>query len=425
MTFGGHSNEFSSSVDDRLLDTVERHIGIIGTGAGTYDQQSFQQTGFGMQYDDVYEFSENGDGDGSIGNPASLTQDTLDQINTESPEGAHIYIQGGSNANYNTTGLTVYDGQDFYGRTEDYTAPVPSNEQPHIQVADDANGFTIQDNQENTFSDLSIFSSGTGNNIGIVVNNTSGNTTELNLINTNITQFSTGVYASNSGSGNLIINTNYAHFNDNTSNTNAYGMYIVNSGSGNVIVNALYSQFNNNNVSGSDAYQAAGFYGDNSSTGNLTLNATVNAHYSTFNSNSVIANGSPTSYGLYLQNNGLGNLTLNAYLSEFDNNTTQGNNAQAFGVMAVNMNAGDLSIDASYSEFNNNTAMGSNNYAFGMSAYNTSSGDINIEATHSQFDNNTGTGLYVSNMSSGTLAITDLSDSSFYHNRDYDIYKKP
>ena len=42
LTFGGDSNTFSGDVSDRLLDSVQRHVGILATGAGQYDQQDLE-----------------------------------------------------------------------------------------------------------------------------------------------------------------------------------------------------------------------------------------------------------------------------------------------------------------------------------------------------------------------------------------------
>ncbi|MES2204636.1 MAG: inverse autotransporter beta domain-containing protein, partial [Pseudomonadota bacterium] len=156
LEFGGDSNEFSTDVSDRLLDPVERHIGIIGTGAGTYDQQNYQVTGYGTEYYPVLYTEPHGTGDGSAKNPAGLTSDNLALFNEMFPGGSMIFVQGGGNANYYLTDpLVINDGQNIYGRTEDYKAPAVRDKQPQIIAASGSDGLDITD-ATSTISDVSI-----------------------------------------------------------------------------------------------------------------------------------------------------------------------------------------------------------------------------------------------------------------------------
>ena len=419
LTFGGNSNEYSTNVQDRLLDPVERHIGIIDTGAGTYDQQTTENRGMALQYDNIYSMSPNGSGtqDGTNGNPMTLSQTNLNTINEESPDGARIYLQGGSNVVYDIgvgsvddgAGLVAYNGQDFYGRTPDYKAPASYDERPLINVEDEYEGF-ILNGGENTFSDLYIYASGSSddNTSGIDATNGGAGNEVLTINNTTITGFASGVYALNSGTGNFTINATNSQFNDNgvdeIGGLGAYGMEVSNSGSGNMVINTTESQFNNNS---SDLESAAGLYMTNSGSGELTLNATS----SQFSNNSTTAT-SANAYGVYAGNSGAGKLTINADQSNFDSNTAGVNSWEAYGLYVSNdAGSGDAFVNATSSSFNSNTATGSGNFAYGMFATNQASGNLTITANTSEFDNNSATnagyaaGLSVNNNGAGEIQV--------------------
>lgn len=475
-TFGQDSTVFSNNIQDRLLDPVERHVGIIDTGAGTYDQQRLDDNGMALQYDNVYfiepstlpgsmyespeiENTESTD-IGTYGDAAPLTQETLDTINEQSPDGARIYIQGGSDANYyvnsstadqstdlapnNELGLYVYDGQDFYGTSPDYTTAASSDEQPIIYVdgANNYNGFIVTESGENTFSDLTITeyttsnTSGYPNTIsGIVAYNETDDDLTLNIINTHITGMdSYGVYAVNDNGGTFTINTDNSAFNDNgvlneggSVAQNGAGMIALNN-SGTMIINAINSQFNDNGVANADGSSLNGFASGlvllNDNGGSLTLNTTS----SQFNNNGVVNadNGlvSSVASGVLAINNE-GSLTINAINSQFNGNgsvTGDNSSSDSAGILAENFN-GSLNINAESSQFNDNGVVTGNNSsidgnAAGIDAQNNQTGTLTINATNSQFNNNGvasgsgskvdghAAGLYVVNESSGTSLVT-------------------
>lgn len=454
VTLGGDSNNYTNDVHDRLLDPVQRHVGIIATGAGTYDQQGTQDLGRGLQYDDVYFMEPDDDvndtlmagvGDtneadsndstlGTYGNPAHLNQSTLDAINIQSPDGARIYLQGGSNANYyvNSTtateedldgnsdlGLYLYNGQDIYGRSANYTAPAASSEQPNIIVdEDDYNGFVVNEG-ENTFSDLTFTGAGSGTTTsGITIYNSIFNDTDATatIINSNFTEFDVrslwvingsthnavivnmnsstmtnnagnGVEATNaSNSGSLTINATNSTFSSNVNN----GIYARNdSANGAFVINTTDSLFNNNGNSGIEA--------NNATSGNAVF--TINAVNSKFNANfNDLGGGSGISA---TQSGANGAFILNATDSQFNNNR------DGAGIGAINSGANStFAVDITGSQINNVVS------GYGFAAQNNSTNDMTISITNSQVNNNL-VGLYLLNTSSGTLSITDLAGTTF------------
>lgn len=395
VTFGGESNVFSNDVHTRLLDSIQRHVGIIDTGAGTYDQEYQKNQGTALEYDNVYFISSNGTGNGTYGSSAPLTQTELDTINTESPNSARIYIQGNSAYAINSAtagtpthpsvnnniGLYVYNGQDLYGRSTNYTTPATSSEQPNIQVdtMNGYSGFTTQGG-ENTFSDLNITGGTTVSEYGI-------NTYDeeiLNLHNMNISGFHSGVYAKNTGHGMLTMNVIHS-----TLKGNAHaGLQAYNDSDGMLTVNATRSTFNDNAYDGLQVI--------NQLNGMLKVNATQ----STFNNNS--------NNGMGLNNNGSGTLDVSVANSTLNDN---GEN----GIGISNTAAGTINMNAENSAFNNNDGDG-------IYASNQSSGTVLMTATYSTFNNNGYYGIGINNSGVGTFNITDLNESDFDNNGYGGIY---
>ncbi len=408
LTFGGESNLFSKNVRTRLLDSVERHVGIIATGAGNYDQKYWQAQGMGLTYDNIYFIAENGTGNGTYGNPMSLNQTNLDAITAQSPNGSRLYLQGGTNAVYtvdststtNSMGLSVYNGQDFYGRSADYRTAAISELQPRISV-DGLNGYNgfISQGGENTFSNINIFSSTLGYGSGIIATNTAQSTATLTINNTTLSQFTTGVYAINANNGTFILNTNNSHFDNNTQmggGAAAYGMNLFNTGSGDFIINAHSSSFNNNTSSG-DTNQAVGLSVYNAGSGNIT----TNLNDSTFNNNSAIGGNAPIAAGFYCYNNGNGVLAINTLNSQFNANFASN---QAFGLEAINRSSGNIYVTNHNSQFENNNS--DNILSAGLAAGNYGSGTITLDSQHSSFiagDSANSYLIYTYNAGSGTI----------------------
>ena len=461
MTLGGESNIYSNNVETRLFDTVERHIGVIDTGAGNYDQQANENLGKNLEYTNVYFVSENGTGNGTYGNPMALTQSSLDLANSQNADGSRIYIQEGSTYVVDSSsatntgsslddegdlGLYVHDGQEFYGRSTDYTSAASSGSQPVIEVTDGYNGFIIQEGN-NTFSDLSISSSGSTGTGVIAYNNSENGDQILNFNNLTISGFSTGLKVNDNSTGITTININNASFSDNVAEgfqATSAGMIANNNDSGELIINANNSSFNNNSADGVQS-TAKGLSVNNAESGKLTVNATnskfngnsaqgdqsqafglsasntsggtlaVNASSDNFNDNST-SGDSGYAYGANILNSGSGNLTLTVSDSSFNGNSATATNALAEGLYLQNDQSGTLTANIERSEFNSNT---SDFRAFGLLGYNFGSGTLNINAIESEFSSNAavdgGAGLAGFNMGAGALNISTLS-SQFYNN---------
>lgn len=465
VTFGGESNLFTNNVRDRLLDPVQRHVGILGTGAGTYDQQYLENNGTALEYDNVYFISPEGIGDGTYGNAASLTQSTLDSAYAEDGAGSRLYLEGGSNSIYyvnsETTdssdstgfqatayptspkGLMVYPNQDFYGRSADYTTPASGSEQPQIEVdgVNNYNGFLIQGGGENTFSDLTIteYSSSRDDypTSGIIATNNTEEDRTLNIINTHIIGMDAyGVYAENNNTGAFTINAINSQFNDNgvidrnfdgTGNSVA-GIYAENNNTGIFIINAEHSQFNGNGVMNGSKDGIGGIVAGIDAENNNTGVFMINAKNSQFNENGVINGnhaGTGTVAGINAENTTSGTFNMKVINSQFNGNgVITGNHSgmeMATGLMASNNGAGEFNITAKNSQFNDNGMMNGDHsgmgVAAGMSVINNGSGTFILNTSGSEFDNNgdievddsgmgLATGIYMMNASDGTIIIS-------------------
>lgn len=381
ITFGGESNIFSNDVHDRLVDPVERHVGVIGTGAANYDQAGYQEQGMALEYDNVHFAAPvaQGNGDGTYTNAMALTQDNLDAIEGD----ARIYVQGGSDATYsNTSELDVSDGLDFYGRSENYKEAASSDERPNILFDD--NGFVTQGG-ENTFSDLIITSSNSGNGIGITASTVGDDDASLTITNTSISGFSTGAQVTNNGAGTFTLSTNNSSFNNNTaegSGAQATGLTLINGGDGAISASLNNSQFNNNSTDGTDQPITAGLYAENSGTGDIN----ITARNSQFNNNT----SNYIALGAELVNSGAGNMTMQASNSQFNNNTADTLSA---GLYATNLETGYLTINTYYSKFNDNTA----EYGYGMFVHNDNAGQVSINNEHIRASGNSTTNIDINN----------------------------
>ncbi len=405
-TFGQDSTVFSNNIHDRLLDPVQRHVGIIDTGAGTYDQQNLEDTGINaLQYDNVYfiepdslrlssestePYGNTSSDIGTYGNAATLNQATLDAINTQSEGSARIYIQGGPDANYyvdstttgNTTGLVVYDGQELYGRSENYAAPADADEQPMIIADETYSGFYVGDSGNYLFSDLTIMNiDGGGSGINIV--NTEGNQT-TSVINTEIYGFNYGISADNAGAGTLTLSSNNLNSHD-----NIFGILAnnINNTDGVMLLNLNNSQFNNNTNSG--------IYIDNN--GSTNASWVMNVTNSTFDNN--------LQAGLFANNDDLGTGTaeLNIMSSSFNDN---GN----VGLEAANINTpGSIFLTVDDSSFDGNGASG-------MNLGNRGTGSLIADISNSSFDDNGSEGLIVSNTNQNGGTTIGVWDSTFDNN---------
>lgn len=401
LTFGGNSNLFSNNVQDRMLDPVQRHVGIINTGAGTYDQESLENQGYALQYDNVYFLSPDGTGNGTYGSPAPLTQTTLDTINLEQPNSSRLYLQGGENAVYNinedtatgTTGLNVYNGQDFYGRTEDYTAPADSSAQPLIEV-DTSNGYSafFINDSTNLFSDLTI--SGEAATDGVNGFNVAGNSL-LNLENTTIEDFNYGINDSYSDNNEQTINVTNSSIINNTD-----GIFSSNETNGTISINVIDSNLSNN-LNNSITVR-------NNNFGGLSGTSIVNISNSILDSNQ--------NSGLSAQNAADGSLIVNINNTDISSNVAAGvgiTNGGGTGLGTTTVNIDNSAI--------NNNGVTTSDANLGII---NSSGTTTVTANNSSFNGAGFTGIYVYNSGSSSNSIINmtLANSTINDNIYYGIY---
>lgn len=460
-TFDQESTIFSNNIRDRLWDPNERHVGIIGTGAGTYDQQATESIGPTLQYDNVYFMSPNASANatGTYGDPMLLTQSSLDTINANNPNSSRIYLQGGANSVYSvdaTTatetdlfdskkGLYIYNGQDFYGRSDNYMAPASNEQLPTISVdsENNYNGFIMQGG-ENTFSNLLITSSsssfsGPYNTSGIVAYGEAGQDSILNIENTTISggAFVQGVLAQNESSGNLTLNIEGSSLSNNgvvsgsiTLTDPASGLVAINSSSGVLNINALNSSFDDNGILSDSATAdgGLGLYARSSGSGAVNVSL-IN---SSLNGNGVINDAAQMEFGsagLYAINEDTASLDIQIENSTFNNNVAFAGSASmhsisSSGATILNDSSGDTIVQISNSEFNGNSELsGSSNLSDsnfgGLYIENNNGGGMALEITNSQFNNNgnvTGSGsinpVHGSNSIAGLVVFNDVEGYS-------------
>lgn len=434
LTFGGDSNTFSGDVSDRLLDSVQRHVGILATGAGQYDQQDLEIVGEGKEYDKIYYASENGTGDGTYGNAMAFNQENVDNAVIESGDGVRIYLAEGNYViNASTGAIEFINGQDvgaiylgtyesIFGMSSDYKSPA-STGAVVVTSEEGYSGIAMTSEGAHTISDVTLTTAPGAGGAGIIVDDSSSNDEAVNIINTSVSNFSTGIFGMNRSAGNLMINLMGSSFNDSYStNNNAYGMNVLNTSSGNLIINATNSEFNNNEAVGTETtdVSAVGFYASNTGSGNITVNA-IN---SDFNSNtasttntSVMADG----FGVYLVNNGAGAITFSANSSSFDSNNAagafKGAGSIAAGVYAYNLNSGNLHVATNHSTFNDNVANNISSNAYGINAVNLGSGTLTLNASYSEFNRNRAddfSGIFSAGLSASNFGTGQLNIASNY-----------
>ena len=140
MTWGGNRS-YSHQVQDRLLDRVERHVGLIDTGAGSIAQQGLIDTGRRASLmNNIWFFIPGATpptfqamapnapatpltaNDCTIEHPCNnFGQSAVNDIQNIAPN-ALFYMAPGSYS-LSDSPLTMYSGQTVYGRTSNYVAP--------------------------------------------------------------------------------------------------------------------------------------------------------------------------------------------------------------------------------------------------------------------------------------------------------------
>lgn len=466
FVFGGRVNILSNDIHDRELDPVQRHIGIIATGAGAYDQKSVLKRDYAplstsLKYSNVYFISPNGTGNGTYGNPAPLAQSTLDNINMSSPNDARLYLQGGVGTTYQVTlldGLKPYNGQNFYGRSFDYASSAIGNDRPMLFLVNNTDGYQIfhlgVNGTNSTFSDLQFstnFASGLNASVGLFID---GNFTNTTLNNSVFSNFRTAIYLpsnanlninhSNFNNNNTVINSSGSASNFNIQNTTITadstfdfqgtqpgGIQLTNTGTGTVNFTADQLQINlNNNNSNSGLSFVNQFGGQiNAAISHLSLTGAGSAGNNGFEiRNQGNGNGSAGFGGMInvivdnssIQNNGqLGN-TGNIYLQadnggviNFNFINSASSLGNTYGLLVVNgdlnPNLGDtINVSIQNSIFDSSGDNIGSFYPFGnVGVWSLGQGAINFTATNSVISNtsNGAPALWVSNgVDGGTIS---------------------
>ncbi|MES2212503.1 MAG: hypothetical protein V4490_05125, partial [Pseudomonadota bacterium] len=472
VVFGGTVNTLSKDIHDRQLDPVQRHVGIIATGAGTYDQRTIQRLGNNLQYSNIYFVTPNGTGDGTYGNPAPLTQEILDDINTTFPDDARLYLQGGgSTYTIDDTYLTPYNGQNFYGRTYDYTSYSSGDDRPTLFQPDGtapAAIFLIGEygDSSNTFSDLqftSNFTPGAGSsgihstqNItntsvcnsafsffdagGLLFENVESNLTvtnstfdnnsvaiqmkpaegSLNIQNSLITIDSdfavgtvvnpTGIFIENLSSGDITFTANNVQILFNSNTAAAQGFVLQNRSNG-----QIDATINNLTLSGAgDAANAFEIYNGFGDSAGGTVNVTLE--------NSLITSNSGSGYGGIV-------ITANTHgITNFDLlNTTVSDNG-TYGLLVLNNNDNDtINVTIENSVFEGNGINYGPDYPFGnIGLWSQGEGTINFSATDTKIVNTTNMAHALWILNSGgagsTINVDDLTRTTFLNNEGGAIY---
>ncbi|WP_133134029.1 hypothetical protein [Legionella rubrilucens] len=489
LVFGGSVNVLSNDIHDRGLDPVQRHIGIIATGAGTYDQKSVLYRDYGtistsLEYSNVYFISPDGTGDGTYGNPAPLAQSTLDDIHTSSPNDARLYLQGGVGTTYEVTvfdGLKPYDGQNFYGRSLDYSTVASGNDRPTLFLVNNTDGYQIfhlgVNGATSTFSDLQFstnFESGLNPGVGIFMD---GGFTDTTINNSTFSNFRTAIYLPNNGdlsiTDSTFSNNNMVIYSTGSSNnlrienstitadstfdfqgTQPGGIQLTNTGAGTVTftANQLQINLNNNNSNTGISFVNQSSGQINASISNLTLTGSGSGGNSGFeirnqgNGDGSVGFGgviNVTVENSLIQNNGQLSNTGNIYLQannsgiinfNFINSTSSAGNT--FGLLVVNgdlnPNLGDtVNVSIQNSIFNSSGDNIGPPFPFGnIGVWSLGQGAINLAATHSTISNTTNgaPALWISNgfdggaITNSIINISDLSGTTFLNNNAGGIY---
>lgn len=411
-TLGGDSNTYSDDIQDRLLDPVARHIGIIDTGAGTNDQQSYQVTGQETTNGIVYTSADaSPDGLGTAEDPAQFTQDTLDMASEMFPEGSKIYVEGGENADYTLTStLSLYDYQGIFGRGPGYTTRASNDAQPQITAGSDYNDAFYINNTTNTISDVTIKGQ-SGSLSGITINGQS----DVTLYNVNISGFTSGgcagVYVYNTADLLKLTIENSAIDN------NAEGIHAENVGSGELIVDISNSSASDNLSNDLTLWNNINT-GGGTGTAFLTVNNSrfLNTGTTSGNTGIVIANGADGAITATIDNSTIsGNRSSGMEVV----NNTDGGNGQGDGT-----GVGEIHVTVHDSTFNHNGYYESGEGP-GVYIANNGPGTTDVNIYDSTINDNKLYGVYVENLSADPDSIMqiNLARTSFKDNQGgYDIY---
>ncbi len=485
LSIGADTTRLSDDVHGRSAAPVRRRIGIIDNGAGLNAQNVVQDEGPSLQYTNVFFFAPGGTGDGTYGNPASLTQATLDSINGASPDNARLYLQGGQTYTIASTFLTPYNGQNFYGRNSDYTQAAQGNERPNLYQPVAASGraiFSLGDHgaSTNEFHDLRFSGNyATGNNT-MGIRSVSSNKTTVVVAGSDFSNFDDDAFYFTSPGSRLFVsnstlrNNNFginfqspggtldvrdsvvsldAGFNTggaipsgitvlNTSaqkttftannlrilfngNPNAgTGLTLQNQSSGQLVADIDNLMISNAGIVGTNALEIRNIGNGDGSVGfGGQIDATLR--------NSLIENGGQNANtgNIYLQTNNSGTLNFN-----FINSTSR--NGNTYGLLVVNgdlnANLGDTTnVNIKNSLFDRSGDNIGPPYPFGnIGIWSLGQGAINFAARNTTISNTTGgaPALWVSNganggsISNSAINVQSLSGTSFTDNTGGGIY---
>lgn len=196
LSFNKLKSSKPNRMADRILDPIERHLGILNSGSGVLNQRQIVNTGKKALVDNNIWFFSPGIGGNQIITTSSctfehpcigLSQAIINGINDISPS-AKLFLSPGSYINKDIgNGFTLNDGQSVFGRSNDYSL-----------LAQGSNRALVEDTLllygNNTVSHLQIDGNSTGtvnfgsHNVrsGIVINQSASGVVQLNHLNVNV-----------------------------------------------------------------------------------------------------------------------------------------------------------------------------------------------------------------------------------------------
>jgi hypothetical protein len=169
--FGGINKVDENDVHERLLDPMERHIGVLYTGSGIPTEQVIYDTGqLKLVRDNIWFFQPGGANFSSTTctyenpcNSGQFNQLNLNYVASIAPNASFYLADGGK---YFTGPITLEAGQSIYGRTADFCQVAPGS--PVIYGSLTLKGY-------NTLQGFKLInSSGINQVIGITANNAPG-----------------------------------------------------------------------------------------------------------------------------------------------------------------------------------------------------------------------------------------------------------
>ncbi|MCK4607885.1 MAG: hypothetical protein KAT71_00225, partial [Gammaproteobacteria bacterium] len=352
VLLNGLAKGLNKPVDDqdleqRLYDPIERNLGTLGVANSIPTTDKIVDEGRGVVGDDYVFFegdnpaettnanvanvaAEGDSGDGTYENPYNaddLDQSTINEIESEFPDGSVIYLSPG--VYDNDSNITLYNDQTIAGRSADYKDPINRDVYlGHLTLTDDddLSYVTVIDNEDQFDTGITIDNADNVNISHVLVgsnNGPNGYTIGIAMNNSNVTISDSTIYGYDSGGisqanaagivmtngGSLTISNSTVNGTAETTNAdysgNGYGIYA--DGQGETITVENNSVISGNGSATSGDYSGNGYgilIGDSYYPGDslqTIADNTINIYNSTVTGTGTIGNDSMYSgngYGL-------------------------------------------------------------------------------------------------------------------------------